>query len=142
MRILYVSLLIAAFAAYFAMTQSNYYQANHFQAQAIPRLEPTSPVQDQEFSLNHRKSKTIFWFILALCLFLPFTKSLIINIFDLSQNIKKNIELRAKRAALIQDNAKLENQILEFRSFLGMKRTIKEEIKVIEENEILIKILP
>lgn len=124
------------------MVQSSYQHTNiNFETRKIQRIELTSPMQDQEFSLNGSKSKTIFWFILALCLFLPLTKSFIVNVFDLSQNIKKNIELRAKKAALIQDNQKLNDKIKEFRSFLGMKRTIKEEIKVIEENEILIKII-
>ncbi|MBT6843043.1 MAG: hypothetical protein HOA17_04495 [Candidatus Melainabacteria bacterium] len=122
------------------MVQFNYPHNIDFQTQAIPSLELTQPNKSNQASLSHNRSKTMFWFILAILLLLPFSKSFVVNLMDLSHNIKKNIELRSKRQELLQDNQKLNNKIKEFHSFLGMKRTIKEEIKVIEANEILIKI--
>ncbi|MDA0771462.1 MAG: hypothetical protein O3C63_00810 [Cyanobacteria bacterium] len=133
---------MATCVVYFAMVQFNYPHNIDFQTQAIPSLELTQPNKTNQASLSHNQSKTLFWFILAILLLLPFSKSFFVNFFDLSQNIKKNIELRVKRKELIQDNQNLNNKIKEFHSFLGMKRTIKEEIKVIEENEILLKITP
>lgn len=116
-----------------------YYQENNtrFQTQSIPNMDRSKINIERP---NYNQSKTQFWFILALALLLPLANSFVFGVFDLSQNIKKNIELRGKRKELLQDNKELLEKLKEFHSFLGMKRTIKEEIKVIEENEILLKI--
>ncbi|MDD9899056.1 MAG: hypothetical protein OXU45_08685 [Candidatus Melainabacteria bacterium] len=134
---------MATFVANFAMAQSLYQETHvQYQTACIANIDSDAHNQDQELSLNRRRSKTIFWFLLAAIVIVPLAKSCVVNIFDLSQNIGKNIELQAKRKQLLTDQEELKAKMREFHSFLGMKRTIKEEIKVIEANEILIKITP
>lgn len=124
------------------MAQSLYQETHvQYQTTCIANINSNVANQDQELSLNRRRSKTIFWFLLAALVILPLAKSFVVNIFDLSQNIGKNIELQAKRKQLLAEDKELRGKMSEFHSFLGMKRTIKEEIKAIEANEILIKIV-
>ena len=102
-------------------------------------LEPVrkTPVHIQE-SINF---KPYFWFLLASLTLIPLINSTIHNLVNLTQNIGSTMDLSKERTKLTKDNADLVAKMQEYHSYSGMKRTIKEEIKVIEKNEILIKIV-
>ncbi len=94
-------------------------------------------IQMQE-SINF---KPYFWFLLACITLVPLLNSTIHNLVNLTQNIGSAVDLSKERAKLTKDNQELVGKMQEYHSYSGMKRTIKEEIKVIEKNEILIKIV-
>ncbi|MCE2929409.1 MAG: hypothetical protein LW817_07250 [Candidatus Caenarcaniphilales bacterium] len=81
-----------------------------------------------------------FWYLLILFLLLPVCKSGLVNFFGLGQNIKQNIQLNQIKSNLNKDKIEFQNKLNEYHSSAGLKRTLKEEIKVLEQNEILIKI--
>jgi hypothetical protein len=81
--------------------------------------------------------KPYFWFLLACVCLAP----LLHNLINLTQNIGSTVSLNKERSRLTKDNQELVGKMQEYHSYSGMKRTIKEEIKVIERNEILIKIV-
>ena len=85
--------------------------------------------------------KPYFWFLVACICLAPLLNSTIHNLVNLTQNIGSTVSLGKERAKLTKDNQDLVNKLQEYHSYSGMKRTIKEEIKVIEKNEILIKIV-
>ena len=86
-------------------------------------------------------SQKIFWAAVLIIALLPVCKSGFMTLISLSQNISKNIELNKIETKLNKDTLSIKSKLNSYHSHSGMKRTIKEEIKVIEENEILIKIV-
>ncbi len=109
------------------------------QVQQIPEAEPVyKPTLQIQESINF---KPYFWFLLACLTLIPLVNSTIHNLVNLTQNIGSTVDLSKERTKLTKDNQELVNKLQEYHSYSGMKRTIKEEIKVIEKNEILIKIV-
>lgn len=101
--------------------------------------ETTQKMQIQiQDSINF---KPYFWFLLACICLAPLLNSTIHNLVNLTQNIGSTVSLNKERSRLTKDNQELVSKMQEYHSYSGMKRTIKEEIKVIEKNEILIKIV-
>ncbi len=98
---------------------------------------PHMQIQMQE-SINF---KPYFWFLLACLTLIPLMNSAVHNLVNLTQNIGSTVTLNKERTRLTHDNEELVGKLQEYHSYSGMKRTIKEEIKVIEKNEILIKIV-
>lgn len=93
------------------------------------------------FFETHYHIQKVFWVVLLALALIPVLKSGFMTFFSLSQNLGKNFELRKIQNKLNTDKKDIENKFKNYHSHSGMKRTIKEEIKVIEENEILIKIV-
>ena len=91
--------------------------------------------QAQEICL---KSK--FWYIVFILLFIPIVKSGIINFSSLVTNFGQHGKLKSIKTGLENDKKNIQAKIRNYHSHSGMKRTIKEEIKVIEKNEILIRL--
>lgn len=81
-----------------------------------------------------------FWYWLVVIAMLPVCKSCFSNLYHLSTNIATNIQLSSKLGKLNTEKDEVNSKINRYHSYSGMKRTIKEEIKVLESNEILIKI--
>jgi hypothetical protein len=84
--------------------------------------------------------KNSFWHFVVLVALIPLIKSCVFNVIDLSSNINKNFRLSHQQGQLVKDKTDITGKIHEYHSKSGMKRTIKQEIKVIEKNEILIKL--
>lgn len=82
-----------------------------------------------------------FWTVLLLLAVLPTLKSTIYNTSNLVSNVLCNARLRQERHFLEKDKALLLSKIREYTSYSGLKRAIKEEINLVEKNEILIKIV-
>jgi len=112
--------------------------------------QPIAQNQEEEnemsWELMHElatnRLKKGFWYLIALLIFLPLLKSGIFNSMQLIKNIGEFTQLTTVKSKLIQDKQNINGKLKDFASSAGKKRTIKEEIKVIEENEILIKIVP
>lgn len=92
------------------------------------------------FETSYHTQK-IFWTALIILALLPIFKSGFVTLISLSQNFSKNIELNKIQNKLKKDTIDIKSKLTSYHSQSGMKRTIKEEIKVIEQNEILIKIV-
>jgi hypothetical protein len=92
------------------------------------------------FEVNYHIQK-LFWSSLILLTLIPILWSGLACFVSLNQNILKNIELKKIKQKLVKDHQDINEKIRNYRSYSGMKRTIKEEIKALEENEILIKIV-
>lgn len=84
--------------------------------------------------------KNSFWHFVVLVALIPLINSCIVNVISLSTNINKNFRLSFEQGQLVKDRSDIKGKIHEYHSKSGMKRTIKQEIKVIEKNEILIKL--
>lgn len=52
-----------------------------------------------------------------------------------------NSKLKSEKALLENEKQVLESKIREYKSSSGLKRAIKEEINLVEKNEILVKII-
>lgn len=82
-----------------------------------------------------------FWAVIIALMVLPTIKSTIYNASHLASNIMTNAKLKREKANLAQDKIALQNKLKEYKSRKGLKRAIREEIKLVEKNEILIKIV-
>ncbi len=83
----------------------------------------------------------IFWFALCLCMLIPLLNSSIINIYNLVNHIRSNIILNHRLEKTENVQIDLNNKLKIAHSQNGLKRTMREEIKVIEANEILIRLI-
>jgi len=92
------------------------------------------------FETSYHTQK-VFWAVLIILALLPVFKSGFVALISLSQNFSKNLELHKIQTRLQGDTLDIKSKLTSYHSHSGMKRTIKEEIKVIEKNEILIKIV-
>ena len=116
------------------------------QAKAIPAFNPAQRPELEKFygdkwDFDTGFLKNSFWHIVVLVALITLINSCFINLFALSTNINKNFKLIIKENQLKKDRSEIKGKIEEYHSHSGMKRTIKQEIKVIEKNEILIKLL-
>lgn len=107
-------------------------------AEARPELEK---FYGEKWSFDTGFLKNSFWHTIVLIALVPLINSCFINLFALSTNINKNFKLSLKENQLKKDRSEIKGKLEEYHSHSGMKRTIKQEIKVIEKNEILIKLL-
>ena len=78
--------------------------------------------------------------ILVVLLSLPLVNSFFYNTITLVKNISENVYLNQKKQDLICKKDDLSRRIKTFDSNVNVKRTIKERIKLIEANEILLKL--
>jgi hypothetical protein len=58
----------------------------------------------------------------------------------LSKNFKENMFLKTERAKTSANNTSLSHELKQYTSPHGLKRSIKEELKHIENNEILLRV--
>ncbi len=78
--------------------------------------------------------------ILVVLLSLPLVNSFFYNTISLVKNISEYVYLKQKKQDLICKKDDLSRRIKTFDSNVNVKRTIKERIKLIEANEILLKL--
>lgn len=78
--------------------------------------------------------------ILVVLLTLPLVNSFFVNTIGLVKNVGEFVYLKQKKQDLISKKQDLSERIKTFRSNTSIKRTIKERIKLIEANEILLKL--
>lgn len=85
--------------------------------------------------------QTKFWSLVILLCLLPLINSTFHNLISLTQNIAVNIRLQQEKKFLEKDKKHFANKLEECDSQSGIKRAIKEEISLVENNEILVKIV-
>ncbi len=92
---------------------------------------------------NHKKVqlKQRFWTIVIALVFFPTINTAIYNSSHLIKNVMANSKLKSEKALLENEKQVLESKIREYKSSSGLKRAIKEEINLVEKNEILVKII-
>jgi hypothetical protein len=92
-------------------------------------------------NLIHAPELSLFWVCILMIALLPMGKSAIFNGFILARNFTNTINLGLQEHRLLRDTNELSNKISEAQSQSGLVRSIKEEIKAIGKNEILIRIV-
>jgi hypothetical protein len=92
------------------------------------------------FEVNYHIQK-LFWSSLILLTLIPILWSGVVCFVSLNHNIIKNVELKKIKLKLLKDHQDINEKMRNYHSHSGMKRTIKEEIKALEQNEILIRIV-
>lgn len=78
--------------------------------------------------------------ILVVLFTLPLVNSFFVNTITLVKNISEYVYLRQKKQDLICKKQELSERIKTFNSSASIKRTIKERLKLIEANEILLRL--
>lgn len=138
-------------------TQRKYNYYPEYQQESAAKAQPTqapryNPLQADYYSSKWQQQanrlqakevdlKAAFWTVLVCLIAIPLLNSSVVNIAQLCTNLGTNFQLRQERARLKKSTNKLEKKIKQVKSPSGIKKSIKEEIKLIDENEILIKII-
>lgn len=128
------------------MTRFDIYMFNLFKKDRIEEIEDNSEELEQTSpSITPENSHIVlqnkFWHILIVLMILPVFKSTVYNGTALCQGVFRNITLRKQKRYLENDKKLLQSKLKEYNSKSGLKRTIKEEINLVEKNEIVIKII-
>lgn len=82
-----------------------------------------------------------FWSIVMALLILPASNSALYNTSTLIKELINHVQLKNKLKILSKDRLILESKIDEYSSPSGLKRAIKEEINLVENNEIIVKLI-
>jgi hypothetical protein len=99
-----------------------------------------APKSNKPYSEYEQRLQAKFWRLLIMLAILPLLNSCIYNLIAITKNIVTNINLRQEKKKILEDKKNLNNKFKQSLSQSGLIRTIKEEIKAFESNEILIKI--
>ncbi|NQY81310.1 MAG: hypothetical protein HRT47_13460 [Candidatus Caenarcaniphilales bacterium] len=78
--------------------------------------------------------------ILLLLLIIPTSNSLFVNCIALAKNAYEFISLKNKKNELISKKANLKERLKNYNSKSSIKKAIKEDIRLIEQNEILLRL--
>jgi|GEM_PF-5185892 len=116
-----------------------YYQLN---INAMPQ-EP-SPAEAERPTAKYKRGlqvRTKFWTIVAMVAILPALNSALYNAYALSKNIAQQVVLNSQLKTVLAEKQDLENKLHEFSSDSGLKRAIKQEMNLVESNEIVVKIV-
>ena len=79
-------------------------------------------------------------FVLLLLLVIPVLNSFFVNSVAALKNFYEFIQLKAKKQQLLVTNNDLKKKLKLYRSQTEVKKTIRENIKLIEKNEILLRL--
>lgn len=132
---------------YYSADQAYYQQQQYFDRTDLEKYEIGNITNQisQKFSKlypqNAIEINQIFWKVFLWVALIPLINSACINVYGLAKNIFHHVELKSEFKKLTGEKSEVLGKMKEYHSVSGMKRTIKEEIKAIEENEILVKIL-
>ena len=116
-----------------------YYQLN---VNAMPQ-ETTEQAQERPTAKVKRSMqfRTKFWTTISLVAVLPLLNSALVNAYCLSKNIAQQVVLSHQLDSVLAEKKDLENKLGEFNSDSGLKRAIKQEMNLVESNEIVVKIV-
>lgn len=118
--------------------------------QAYTHKTQTSHYSEQQLNNVSKKGKmpeitslleSKFWLVLVILCALPIINSTVHNLISIVHNLSLNAQLSKEEKSLKLENKDLENKLKSFNSKDGIKKAIKEEINLIENNEIVIKII-
>lgn len=128
-----------------------YLEQVHYSATQAQESEPSQKVQpykatilDFDSKFNQVRSlawQKRFWVVVLALIAIPTVNSFSLNMFSLVFGVSENVKLHAQKASLEKDKNNLETKLQEFNSQSGLKRAIKEQINLVESNEIVVKIV-
>jgi hypothetical protein len=113
---------------------TNFYAYQDPASGQMPETKIEREVEQKE--LCFKKSLLILVVVLSS---ITLCKSCLINCFKLSKNIAHNFQLKNYRKDLKTAKSKIKEKIKINNSFAGMKKIIREEIKALDANEILVR---
>jgi hypothetical protein len=131
------------------MPQLNYQNEYNYPSQELreieeelfcPRKFPYERFSIEELDCEALKPKKIFWFSLILLLSIPLANSVFYNFLFLGKNLDTSFKLKSQKIQLEERIKDLESKLKELNSISGLRRIIKEEVGLIDPNEIVIKI--
>lgn len=99
---------------------------------------PETQIEDIQEAQDLCFKKTLLVIIIALSS-ITLLKSCAINCFKLSKNFALHFQLKDHQKKLLNSKAKIKAKIKANNSYRGMKKVIREEIKALDANEILIR---
>lgn len=100
----------------------------------MPETQIENAHQEQDLCFK----KTLLIVVIALSS-ITLIKSCAINCFKLSKNFALHFQLKDHKKKLTLSKEKIQEKIKANNSYRGMKKVIKEEIKALDANEILIR---
>ncbi len=116
-----------------------YYQLN---LNAIPQEQVATETEQPTAKYKRGvQFRTKFWTVLSMVALLPLFNSALYNAYALSKNIAQQVVLGNKLKAVVAEKQDLETKLKEFSSDSGLKRAIKQEMNLVESNEIVVKIV-
>ncbi len=117
-----------------------YYDLN---IQALPSQKPeAAPEEGSSASIKRSMQfRAKFWSLIFMVLALPLINSAFYNAYALSKNIAQQLILSEQLSGLLEDKQDLQNKLKEYSSDSGIERAIKQEMNLVESNEIVIKIV-
>lgn len=83
--------------------------------------------------------KKTYWLIIISLLLVPFTKSFIIGIQKVINSIVENTEYKSSLTVLNEENKKLKNKVMYYKSEKGTKALVKDRLNKVEDGEYIIK---
>lgn len=124
--------------------QYNYDYYYNLNLNAIP--EPSTLTKEEEDKSSSKVKRSIqfrakFWSVIFAVFALPLLNSALINAYALSKNIAQHVILTRQLSSVLSEKQDLETKLSEFSSDSGIKRAIKQEMNLVESNEIVVKIV-
>ncbi len=124
--------------------QLNYDYYYNLNLNAIPETKTLSQEEDDKSSLKVKRSiqfRAKFWTAIFAVFAVPLLNSALVNAYGLSKNIAQNVILSRQLGSVLSEKKDLETKLSEFSSDSGIKRAIKQEMNLVESNEIVVKIV-
>ncbi len=112
----------------------NFYSYQDPNSGMMPETKIENEQREQELCFK----KCLLALIIALSS-ITLLKSCAINSYKLSRNLALNFQLKNYKKNLTKQKLEIESKIQAHKSFRGMKKVIKEEIKALDANEILVR---
>lgn len=84
--------------------------------------------------------KKLFWLSLMVLLILPILNSSIYNLIFFAQNLSLNFRLQSQKTQLEKELEDFQERLKEINSLSGLRRTIIEEVGLVDSHEIVLKI--
>ncbi len=124
--------------------QLNYDYYYNLNLNAIPETKTLSQEEEDKSSLKVKRSiqfRAKFWSVIFAVFAVPLLNSALVNAYGLSKNIAQNVILSRQLSSVLSEKNDLETKLSEFSSDSGIKRAIKQEMNLVESNEIVVKIV-
>lgn len=123
-------------------------QVNYSAAQKLenPKVQKSSQATVLDFDSKFNQAQNLawqkrFWIVILALLTIPTINTFSLTMFSIALGVSENVKLHSQQASLEKDKQNLESKLQEFNSQSGLKRAIKEQINLVESNEIVVKIV-
>ena len=83
--------------------------------------------------------KKTYWLIIITLLLVPLTKSFFIGVQKVVSSIIENAKYKSSLTVLNEENKKLQNKVMYYKSEKGTKALVKDRLNKVEDGEYIIK---